>query len=244
MCRTVATKARGALKRVMTYRRRTFVSGSLALLTLPLLRRVALAQAGSLFPFTSDDGKQVYNYRLPSDLSTEGLPGVVWTGATAPDVILVEYFDYNCPFCRKAASDLDRLLTRDAGLKLGLVNNPILSLGSVQAAKVQHAVLRTAGPAKAYAFHQALYAKRGPIDGPLALEVVAAMGLDAKAIEVAADLPQVGVVIKRQAQLAQALGFEATPSFSLGNIGILGYPGPDAMTRAVTAMKACDKLAC
>ena len=101
-----------------------------------------------------------------------------------------------------------------------------------------------AGPAKAYAFHKAIYAKHGPIDGPLALEVVGDIGLDAKTVEAAADLPQVGEVIKRQAQLAQALGFEATPSFSVGNVGILGYPGPNAMARAVGSMKACDKLAC
>ena len=204
----------------------------------------ARAQAGSLFPFPADDGRQVYNYRLPSDLSVEGLPGVVWTGARHPDVILVEYFDYNCPFCRKAEQDLDALLRMNPGLKLGLVNNPILSLGSVQAAKVQQAVLRTAGPAKAYAFHQAVYAKHGAIDGPLALAVVGEMGLDAHAIEAAADLPQVGAVIKRQAELARSLGFEATPSFSLGNIGILGYPGPDALQKAVAEMKRCDKLAC
>lgn len=204
----------------------------------------ALAQAGSLFPLTSDDGKQVYNYRLPSDLSVEGLPGVVWTGARQPDVVLVEYFDYNCPFCRKAEHDLDGLLRMNAGLRLGLVNNPILSLGSVQAAKVQQAVLRAAGPAQAYAFHQALYARHGEIDGPLALDVVRGMGLDAGAIEAAADLPQVGAVVKRQSELARSLGFEATPSFSLGNIGILGYPGPDALQKAVADMRRCDKLAC
>ena len=228
----------------MTTDRRSILHASLALLTLPLVRRAALAQAGSLFPFTSDDGKQVYNYRLPSELSTEGLPGVVWTGAPSPDVIMVEYFDYNCPYCREAARDLDLLSSRNPGLKLGLVNNPILSPGSVQAAKVQQAVLRTAGPAKAYVFHRAIYARHGPIDGPLALDVVAEVGLDSKAIEAVADLPQVGGVIKRHAQLAQALGFEATPSFSLGNIGILGYPGPGALARAVGSMRTCDKLAC
>ena len=152
----------------------------------------------------------------------EGLPGVVWTGAQHPDVILVEYFDYNCPFCRKAEGDLDTLLRMNPGLKLGLVNNPILSLGSVQAAKVQQAVLRTAGPAKAYAFHQAVYAKHGPIDGPLSLQVVGEIGLDVHAIEAAADLPQVGAVIKRQADLAQSLGFEGTPACSWGNSGVLG----------------------
>ncbi len=224
--------------------RRGALRAALALAGASALPRLALAQAGSLFPFPGDDGKQVYNYRLPSDLSVEGLPGVIWTGAKAPDVILVEYFDYNCPFCRKASGDLDALLRQNPGLKLGLVNNPILSLGSVQAAKVQQAVLRNAGPAKTYAFHQAIYAKHGPIDGPLALQVVGELGLDAKAIETAADLPQVGAVIKRQAELAQALGFEATPSFSLGNIGILGYPGPDALQKAVADMRRCDKLAC
>ena len=224
--------------------RRGALTGVLALIGTAALPRLAAAQAGSLFPFAADDGKQVYNYRLPSDLSVEGLPGVVWTGAAHPDVILVEYFDYNCPFCRKAEGDLDGLLRMNPGLRLGLVNNPILSLGSVQAAKVQQAVLRSAGPAKAYAFHQAVYAKHGPIDGPLSLQVVGELGLDTKAIEAAADLPQVGAVIKRQADLAQSLGFEATPSFSLGNIGILGYPGPDALQKAVSDMKRCDKLAC
>ena len=224
--------------------RRGALAGALALLGTAALPRAAAAQAGSLFPFTADDGKQVYNYRLPSDLSVEGLPGVVWTGAKHPDVILVEYFDYNCPFCRKAEADLDALLRMNPGLRLGLVNNPILSLGSVQAAKVQQAVLRTAGPSKAYAFHQAVYSKHGSIDGPLSLQVVGDLGLDAKAIEAAADLPQVGAVIKRQSELAQSLGFEATPSFSLGNIGILGYPGPDALQKAVADMKRCDRLAC
>ncbi|WP_237476901.1 DsbA family protein [Lichenibacterium dinghuense] len=224
--------------------RRGALRAALALAGAAALPRLAAAQAGSLFPFTADDGKQVYNYRLPSDLSVEGLPGVVWTGAKHPDVILVEYFDYNCPFCRKAEADIDGLLRMNPGLRLGLVNDPILSLSSVQAAKVQQAVLRTAGPAKAYAFHQAVYAKHGPIDGPLALQVVGEMGLDARAIEAAADLPQVAAVVKRQAELASSLGFEATPSFSLGNIGILGYPGPDALQKAIADMKRCDKLAC
>lgn len=231
----------------MAMDRRGLIRGAAALAALSgsaMLSRAARAQAGSLFPFAADDGHQVYNYRLPSDLSVEGLPGVVWTGAPHPEVILVEYFDYNCPYCRRAERDLDGLLRANPGLELGLVNNPILGLGSVQAAKVQQAVLRTAGPAQAYAFHRAVYARTGPIDGPLALEAVRDLGLDPKVIEAAADLPQVGQVIGRQAGLAASLGFEATPSFSVGNIGILGYPGRDAMQRAVAAMKRCDKLAC
>lgn len=219
-------------------------AGALALAGMAARPTRALAQAGSLFPLAADDGGQVYNYRLPADLSVEGLPGVVWTGAASPDVVLVEYFDYNCPFCRKAAAALDALLRAEPGLKLGLVNDPVLGVGSVQAAKVQQAVLRAAGPATAYAFHRAVYAERGPVDGPLVLRVAGGMGLDAHAIEAAADLPQVGGVIKRQAELCASLGFDATPAFSTGNVGFLGYPGPRALAKIVSDVKRCDKLAC
>ena len=61
----------------------------------------ARAQAGNLYDLPDDAGKPIANYRLPSELSTEGLPRIVWTGSKTPDAILVEFFDYNCPFCKK-----------------------------------------------------------------------------------------------------------------------------------------------
>ena len=161
-----------------------------------------------------------------------------------PDVVLVEFFDYNCPYCRVAAADLSALLSRVPTLRLGLVNNAVLSAGSVQAAKLQQAVLRAHGPLKAYAFHQRLLASHGPIDGPLALAAANDLGFDAKALETAGDLPQVGDVVRRQRDLAAALGFLATPSFMLGSIGVLGYPGPHAMAGMVEAFRRCEKLVC
>ena len=207
---------------------------------LPPLR----AQEGSLYPFPDDRGRQVYNYRVPSDLSVEGLPGIVWAGATHPEVILVEFFDYNCPYCRAAAPDIDAILSAMPTLRLGLVNNPILSAGSLQAAKVQQAVLRSHGPDKAYAFHKAALATHGPIDGPAALDVAAGLGLSRAATETEGDLPQIGAVVKRQAHLADALGLRATPSFTVGATAILGYPGPKALGRALAAVRQCDKLVC
>ncbi len=228
----------------MNHNRRQLLRGALGLGFVPLLARSAMAQAGSLFPFTDDKGKQVYNYRLPSDISTEGLPGILWTGAASPDVILVEFFDYNCPYCRVAAKDMQRLLETDGGLRVGFVNNPILSAGSVQVAKAQQAVLRAYGPVQAYAFHRRMFEVHGPVDGPAALKVAADLGLDSKRIEHEGDLPQVGEVIRRQAGLAKAAGFAATPSFMVDGIGILGYPGPQALARAVAEVRKCDKLVC
>ena len=228
----------------MTHNRRQLLRQALAFSSSLVLIGPARPQAGSLCPFNDDRGAQVYNYRLPSDLSTEGLPGIIWTGSAAPDVILVEFFDYNCPYCRAASKDLQQLVDQDHALRLGLVNNPILSAGSVQVAKVQQAVLRSYGPAKAYAFHRGVFDAHGPADGPSALELATSLGLDAKLVETEGDLPQIGDVIKRQAELARALGFAATPSFMIDGIGILGYPGPQAMARAVDQVRRCDKLVC
>ncbi len=246
--RRVATRTNPAMivreKAGMTMNRRNVIGAALGLAILPPFMRPARAQEASLYPFVNDHGGQVYNYRLPAEPNLEGLPGILWTGAAAPEVILVEFFDYNCPYCRAASGDLKALLARMPGLRLGLVNNPVLGLGSVQAAKVQQAVLRNHGPAKTLAFHERVFAGHGAVDGPSALSVVAGLGLDAKAIEAAGDLPQVGEVVKRQTHLAAALGFSATPSFMIDGIGMLGYPGPQAMARAVASIRRCDKLAC
>src|SRR5436305_1196592 len=109
--------------------RRNILRAGLGVLASSTLAFKAAAQDSRAFDLTGDDGKRVANYRLPSELSLTGLPGIVWVGAASPDVILVEFFDYNCPYCRNAAADLDALVTRDGNLRLGMVNNAIIGLG-------------------------------------------------------------------------------------------------------------------
>jgi protein-disulfide isomerase len=225
-------------------RRRALRTGLMGIGSLPLLVSGSLAQQNNFIELLDDNGKLVPNYRLPSELSIDGLPGIVWTGSATPDVILVEFFDYNCPFCRKAAVDFDPMLAKDKNLRLGLVNNAILGLGSVQAAKVQQAVLKLYGPKRAYEFHQKLLSHRGANDGPVALQITKAMGLDVAKVEAAGDGEDVITVLKRQRGLAADLGFVATPSFMLKGVGILGYPGPQTIGRMIAAIKTCDKLAC
>jgi protein-disulfide isomerase len=202
------------------------------------------AQDSRAFDLLGDDGKRVANYRLPSELSLTGLPGLIWSGSASPDIILTEFFDYNCPYCRKTTTDLDAIVTKDPSFRLGLVNNPIIGLGSVQSAKVQQAVLKLYGPKRAYDFHKAMFAHRGANDGPVALEIAQSLGLDRANIEAAADGDDVSSVLKRQVKLASELGFYATPSFMLNGVGILGYPGPQSTARMLAALRKCDKLAC
>lgn len=226
----------------MRIERRKFLRAGSVLLASSALP--AAAQDSRPFDLIGDDGKRVANYRLPSEPSLTGLPGITWVGSASPDVILVEFSDYNCPYCRKAASDLDALVTKDSNFRLGLVNNAIIGLGSVQSAKVQQAVLKLYGPKRAYEFHNAMFAHRGGNDGPVALEIAQSLGLDRANLETTADSDIIASVLKRQVKLASDLGFYATPSFMLNGVGILGYPGPQSTSRMIAAVRTCDKLAC
>ena len=127
---------------------------------------------------------------------------------------------------------------------LGLVNYAVFGIGSIQAAKVQQAVLKMHGPVRAYAYHKAMFARRGQNDGNTALQTVAALGLDSKRVTEAADGDDITRVMTRQAKLAEALGFNATPSFTMNGVGFSGYPGPGAIAGMVASVRSCEKLAC
>jgi protein-disulfide isomerase len=231
----------------MKLQRRQLVFGALAGAALwPIGSAAAKDQASTstLFDIVGDDGQPLPNYRLPNELSVTDLPGIIWVGSSNPDVILVEFFDYNCPYCRKASGDLDKIVASDKEFRLGLVNNAIIGLGSVLAAKVQQAVLKLYGPKHAYEFHKELLAHRGTNDGLSALDIAKKMKLDTTAIETAADSDEVRDVLTRQVKLASSLGFAATPSFMMKNVGILGYPGPKSIQRMIAAVRKCDKLVC
>src|SRR3954463_1569892 len=64
------------------------------------------------FAVTSDDGKPVPNMRLPVEVASEvdELQGVIWVGLPSREITLIEFFDYNCPYCRKAMPDLHWLM--------------------------------------------------------------------------------------------------------------------------------------
>ena len=224
--------------------RRRFLTLSSAFLIAGVRR--ASAQSDGWFPITSDEGKPVANLRLPVELFSEvdELPGLIRLGSGTPEVTLVEFYDYNCPYCRRAASDLEALLAADHGLQLGLVNNPILSPGSKNAARIELAVLELRGPTLAYQFHKQLYRRPGRIDGTRATAVAAEIGLDAKKVAQVGNGPEVASTLHRQLDLAASLGFAATPSFLIAGAGVLGYPGTKSLARIIASVRSCDAIAC
>src|SRR5271168_5009065 len=91
---------------------------------------------------------------------------------------LVEFFDYNCHFCKGALPDITRLMRDDSNLRLVLKDYPVLGPGSVEAAKVASAVRSQLPGDKFWAFHTKLFAMHGPIGKVEALSVARDLGLD------------------------------------------------------------------
>jgi protein-disulfide isomerase len=196
------------------------------------------------YAIQGDDGAPVRNFRIPAELDPAATPGIVWRGAEGADAVLYEFFDYNCAWCRKATREIEALVAKDKKLRLGLVNNAMLSIGSVQAAKVQQAILRLHGPKVAYDFHLRMFARKGQNDGLAALDVARAMKLDAAKIEESADSDVVSDVLKRQAHLASSLDMNMTPSFVIAGAALIGWPGIKALGSVAASAHQCGLPVC
>ncbi|ARN81787.1 DsbA family protein [Methylocystis bryophila] len=222
-----------------------------------ITRRFALAFAGAwlattaaaqqephAFPIRADDGEAVVNSKIPPGVDPTKVPGIVWKGPADAKVSLIEYFDYNCGYCREAVGDLDALVANDPAVRLGLVDYAVLSPDSAEAAKVHQAVLALAGPDVAYDFHRRLFSRRGHANGAAALAVARELGLDSKKVEEMANSATVHDALVRQARLAQQLRLEATPSFVVDHVAILGWPGTNSIKRVVAEVKKCGTAVC
>ncbi|MDP2357227.1 MAG: thioredoxin domain-containing protein [Beijerinckiaceae bacterium] len=201
------------------------------------------AQAEQWVEVDDDTGAPIQNLRVPAELDPFRLPGVLWVGPTAPDLTLFEFADYNCPVCKQSSIHLDALVRSVEGLRLGLVQNPILSAPSREAARVAVLTLRLAGPAQAYALHRRLFAMRGVVDGARATNAAREQGVDTTMAS-PDMIKQADAALVAQEKLANAIGFSVTPSYVLNGIGMFGHPGPKSLARMVEAVKACDALVC
>lgn len=225
--------------------RRTFLAGLAAGLGAGLGQATA-QDVGQWFPLIGDNGRPVANLRLPVELTSEveQLPGAIWVGSDSWALTLVEFYDFNCPYCRAAAADIHALMQDEPDLRVGLVNNAILSPKSVEAARVELALTRLGPPTSVYAFHRRLFERRGRIDGAGALAVAEELGAPRAKVEELIGSREVQDMLDAQMRLAASLGFAATPSFLIAGAGILGYPGPKALKSAVTSVRQCDRISC
>jgi len=170
-------------------------------------------------------------------------PANVVLGNPEGDVTLVEMFDYNCGYCRRALPDLAALLAEDANLRVILKEFPILSDGSVEAAKVAYLVAEDDN-LDYWAFHQKLFSARGQVNATAALDAAEAVGGSRGSLMIAMNGQGAAQAIERSYQLATALKVSGTPTFIIGDEVIPGAVGIDALRMRIANMRACGSSTC
>ena len=223
------------------------MSRAIRLLVLLLLTFPFAAQADEgFYPIKADDGSIIANHRVPVEIEgrIETLPGIVIVGNPHGAVTLAEFYDVNCPFCRAASPDIEKLLKQNRELKLVLVPFPVLGIPSIQATRIELAVARLAPPQQFYRFHRMLDDLRGTADGTRALAAAKAIGLDQKKVLAIANQDQLADVMTAHLRLGDDLAIQATPGFVIKGVAIVGYPGPDALAKIVASVDRCGAVIC
>lgn len=159
-------------------------------------------------------------------------------------VTLVEFFDYNCGYCKRALGDVARLMKENSDLRIVLRDFPILSQGSVEAAQIANAFLRQFQGEKFWQFHQKLLGSHGPVGKNEALAVAKELGANMDRLAKDADDPTITAALTESENFAKTLQASGTPTFVLGTDVLIGAVGYDEMAAKVANMKKCGKVMC
>ncbi|HSH62962.1 MAG: DsbA family protein [Methylibium sp.] len=144
-----------------------------------------------------------------------------FTGNPDGDVTLVEFFDYNCGYCKRALPDIVKLVDEDSKVRLVLKELPIFGEDSEAAAKGALAAMKQN---KYFEMHQKLYSESGKADKEKVLKVAGELGLDVDQLQKDMESDDVKKGIEEARDLAQKLGLQGTPLFLIGDKVIPGAP--------------------
>jgi protein-disulfide isomerase len=150
------------------------------------------------------------------------------------DATLVEFFDYNCPYCRQTAPLIAQMEAADPQLRVVYKQFPILGPGSMFAAKAALAAHRQE---KFVGFHRALYQIRGPVDESRTLRAAEAAGLDVARLKSDMQDPAIEAMLSKNLALARLLGIDDTPGFVIGRQILAGFTQLNVLQAAVRSAR-------
>lgn len=203
---------------------------------------LAPAVAAQRASLAADDGSPIRSFAAPGLDRLLALPSLLLKGASRPESVVVEFFDYNCGYCRQAGPGLDEMVKDDRTLRIVLVHTPVLSPASARAAEAVAAVLAAHDMPAAYAVHQQALAAPGRVGEQTILDLARAAGLDTDRI--AAALPAAREAVHIQKQFALDNRIRYTPTFAVGDTAFIGWPGVSTMQRFVAATRRCGGPQC
>lgn len=178
---------------------------------------------------------------MASDLA--GGPDDIIFGNPDGDVTVVEFYDYNCGYCKRAMDDMLEIVKNDPNVKFILKEFPILGPESVEASTVSIAVNRVA-PEKAAKFHTQMLGSAGRADKAKAMSIAENLGIDLAALE--KEMLDEGLLegVGKTYEMAQALEINGTPSYVVGDEPIFGAVGSSGIVTKIQNMRACGKATC
>jgi len=190
------------------------------------------------------EAKQKEEQRLASELVIKDLKDEIFNSAydgvignPNGKVTIVEFYDYNCGFCKRALEDMVALTKQDPDLRFVLKEFPILGPDSHKASIVSMAFHKMM-PEKYGEFHMALLGGEGRVTEAKAIEVALSLGADEATLREHMKDPDIPEVLSRTYEIANRLNISGTPSYVVGNEVIFGGLGQQVLGEKITAAKA------
>lgn len=171
-------------------------------------------------------------------------PRSVTVGPRDGDVTMVEFFDYNCGYCKRAMNDMMELMKSDSKLKVVLKEFPVLGPGSVEAAQVGVAMRMQDPSGRKYLdFHQKLLNGKGQADKARSMAAAKDAGADMARLEKDLASPEVRATLEENFKLAEAMGMNGTPSYVIGKQVVIGAVGVETLKEKI-GFARCGKATC
>jgi protein-disulfide isomerase len=167
-------------------------------------------------------------------------PDTPEAGNPKGDVTIVEFFDYQCGYCKRVVPMLQEALKEDPNLRLVLKEYPVLGPQSLVAARAAQAAWKL-DKAKYMPFHTAMMNAKGQLSDDKIFSLAGEAGLDVAKLKKAMDDPAVEAALLRNRELGQELGINGTPTFVIGKILIPGALPKEILKDAVDANRKKGK---
>lgn len=150
------------------------------------------------------------------------------------DVTLVEFFDYNCGYCKQVFPTLMETVKEDGKVKLVVKEFPILGNPSVVAAR---AALASRKQNKYAEFHTAMLSHRGTLNEETIMKIAADVKLDVKKLQADMKAPEINEVLAKNHQLAEQLGIQGTPAIIVGDTLVPGALQKDHLKELIAGAR-------
>lgn len=165
-------------------------------------------------------------------------PNAPILGNPEGDVTIVEFFDYNCPYCKRVKPEVQALMASDPNIRLVYREWPILGDGSVFAAR---AALASRKQGKYEEFHWAMMGLQGRAEEASVMKVASDIGLDLGQLRADMESPEIDEHIQTSIDLTATLGFSGTPSFVIGDALVAGFAETSELEQHVAVAREANE---